>query len=259
MGDDLEHHLAGQQAQPRVLGLAEQRVQGSGQCRAGGRCGAVVQGETAALVLAQDAGLAARQGLQPLTHGSGQRRRLLQQRLVGMHAPLGTVDAAGGQPQRREESVEIVERAAADQRQRTAEAAMQALQGRAQFARNADRSGGFGDIQKGAVDIEKQRASLPAVAQPGVEPGTCRSPARRGTDRAGWSLNHWARHGPISTLPTRRCSASAAANERKGEPRIAPHTRAIDPRTGMAPTLLAMAANPARAAFSASLQRCVSG
>ena len=31
MGDDLEHHLAGQQAQPRVLGFAEQGVQGSGQ------------------------------------------------------------------------------------------------------------------------------------------------------------------------------------------------------------------------------------
>src|SRR3990167_3774486 len=113
---------------------------------------------------------------------------------------------------------------------------MQARQGRAQLARNADRSGGFGDIQKGAVDIEKQRACLLAVAQPGVEPGTCRSLARRGTGRAGWSLKHRTRHGPLSTLPPRRGNASAAANERKGEPRIAPHTRAIDPRTGMAPT-----------------------
>ncbi|MNE00439.1 hypothetical protein D3C80_928480 [compost metagenome] len=93
-------------------------------------------------------------------------------RLVGARAPLGAVATAGRQVQGGEQAVEIVQCSAADQGQRSAQTLMQDVQCAAQFTRHANRLGGLGDIQKGAVDIEKQRARPPALAQPVFELGT---------------------------------------------------------------------------------------
>ncbi|MOA08979.1 hypothetical protein D3C78_1287850 [compost metagenome] len=119
MGNHLEHHLAGQQAQPHGLGLAEQPVQGGRERLAGVRRRPVVQGDTAALVLGENAGMTSREGLQPLTDGNGEARcRLMAQRLVGVCSPMGAMTTTGRQPQRCEDPIEVIHRAAADQRER---------------------------------------------------------------------------------------------------------------------------------------------
>ncbi|MNN99486.1 hypothetical protein D3C81_2191440 [compost metagenome] len=71
MGKQLEYHLAGQQAQPRGLRLAQQAMQGGRQQRAGVRRRTVVQGDAAALVLEQNAGMGSGESMQTLADRGG--------------------------------------------------------------------------------------------------------------------------------------------------------------------------------------------
>ena len=70
--------------------------------------------------------------------------------------PFQTVQANGRQMQRSEQRIELGEVAAADQRQRTVEAAVQDRQGVDQAPLDRDVTGAVGEIEQGAVDVEEQ-------------------------------------------------------------------------------------------------------
>ncbi|MOA18358.1 hypothetical protein D3C78_1386720 [compost metagenome] len=187
--------------QSGVPRLAQQAAQGGGEGVSGVRRGAVVQGEAAALVFGENAGVRAGEGMQvPAQGGVDDRFGLLAQHGVGACAPVGPVAAARGQQQGREEAVEIVDRASADQGQGAAEPLMQDFQGRRQLARYLYRIGGVGYVQQGAVDIEEQRAGLAVLAQPILQQGACGCIAAQGRGRVDLPLSDRTAHGPVSTL-----------------------------------------------------------
>jgi len=71
-------------------------------------------------------------------------------------ADLGAVQAAGPQPQRREQAIELLDRPAADQRQRTLETSLDGGERIREAARNRNSLGARREVEEGAVDIEEE-------------------------------------------------------------------------------------------------------
>ena len=91
--------------------------------------------------------------------------RGLQDRRVGLRphdlaaqvAALQTVQTRRVQAERREQAVDLLERAAADQGERTVDGRLQIGQDRAQALRHVNRVGLALDLDQGAIDVEEKR------------------------------------------------------------------------------------------------------
>jgi len=75
-------------------------------------------------------------------------------------AQFMTVQAGGGEVQGREEVVELVERAAADEGDGTFEAIADAADGFADFGQQRDRFGVALEFDEGAIHVEEQRTGI---------------------------------------------------------------------------------------------------
>ena len=179
--------VAGQRADP----LAREAGHRLGRMR----CGAPVQGQAHALVLDQHArvrgGQVRRLAMQLVQEGGGvvgQVRRGLR-----VAAELVPVQSGRGQPQRREQRVQLRQRPPADQRHGTAQAVADRADGLQDLRQHAHGCGIVAELDQGAVHVEEQRAGViewgrrrawgirvghaAIVHYPAVMPGSCHAHA----------------------------------------------------------------------------------
>ena len=162
---------------------------------------AVVQRQRQALVLEQHARMLAREALQPgARRREGGRIGLAAHHAACKVAALQAVQPRGAQAQRREQFVELLERAAADQCQRAAAGLLQVGEDAGQPLRHAYRARLALDLDQRAVDVEKQRDLVDAKV---------RRRWRRGRHRLGQLLAvvvAGRRIGIALPAPTKSCN-----------------------------------------------------
>ncbi|MNV64443.1 hypothetical protein D3C71_1570840 [compost metagenome] len=128
------------------------------------RCAAPVQGQAAALVLHQHAGIAMRephrllvQGMQPL---AGIGRGIAALRALLMVAQLVAVQAGRGQAQGGEEFVQLRQGAPADQCDRAIQPVADAPDRFTHIGQQRDRLGVVREFDKGAIHVQEQRTGI---------------------------------------------------------------------------------------------------
>jgi hypothetical protein len=176
-------------------GFPERRLRGAGELRRH----AEVQREIAALVLEHQP-LVPRGELADACRGAAQVRR---RQAVAMHgaggvAPLDAVLAGRRQRERREQSVDVGDRAAADQGEGATGGALQALEQPPLGAARAHRVGTLGVVEQRAVDVEEQRP-VGAERRRGI--------GRRAQGAAAPRRGAWA-----CAITRRRCRMRAASS-----------------------------------------------
>jgi hypothetical protein len=165
-GLQLDHHLAVQHleagAQLRRR-LAQDGLRGARVLRREAK----VQRQIVTLVLEQQAFVAGRElaeARRRAAQGGGGRRRAVD-RARGV-APLRAVLPGGGEPQRREQRIDVADRAAADQRERPGRRPMQRLEQAKHRLPRPHRVGPLGVLDERAVDVEEERPVGSELRQP---------------------------------------------------------------------------------------------
>ena len=149
----LEHHLARLNVKAIVAG--DDLVERGADDRAQLRVGAIVHGDRHALVFDEQFRMARGEGREPRPYavegGAGDRL----DRATGQ-SQLGAMRAGGGEMRGGEQPVERRDRAAGNDRDRTAGAFRQTVEHRRQVGRHDDPVRGFGEIDQRAIDVEKE-------------------------------------------------------------------------------------------------------
>ena len=92
--------------------------------------------------------------------GSGAAPWRFDRDLVRREAHFGAVHAGGARAQRKEQPIEIGERATGDDRQRAAERTFEPGDRRGEFVGHHNPVGRCGDVEQRPVDVEEQRRAL---------------------------------------------------------------------------------------------------